>query len=109
MIPSDDPFTHSIDMIEARLSRLENMHWNEETLPTQSLAFPDTSNHIDGNQESWYLEVMTKIQFHHKTLSLTNTNPLTNWQVFISMKLNLKMNVILIPNVMIQFHFLNLC
>ena len=28
---------------------------NEETLPTQFLTIPDTSSHIDGNQESWYL------------------------------------------------------
>ena len=41
------------DMIEERLSRLENMHRNEETLPTQSLTIPDTSNHIDESQESW--------------------------------------------------------
>ena len=31
------------------------MHRNEKTLPTQSLTIPDTSNHIDENQESWYL------------------------------------------------------
>ena len=37
-----DPF----DMIEARLSRLENMRRNEETLLTQSLSIPDTSNHM---------------------------------------------------------------
>ena len=31
------------------------------------------------------LEILTKIRFHHIILNLTNTNPLTNWQVFISM------------------------
>ena len=36
-----------LDMIEARLSRLENMRRNKETLLTQSLTVPDTSNHID--------------------------------------------------------------
>jgi len=46
-----------LDMIEARLSRLENMRRNKETLSTQSLTIPDSSNHIDENQESWYLEV----------------------------------------------------
>ena len=56
MIQSEDSFTQSIDMIEARLSRLKNMHMNEETLPPQSLTIPKTSSHIDGNQESWYLE-----------------------------------------------------
>ena len=43
-------------MIEARLSPLENMRRNKETLPTQSLTIPDTPSHIDKNQESWYLE-----------------------------------------------------
>ena len=47
-----DPF----DMIEVRLSRLENMRRNEKTLPTQFLTISDTSSHIDENQESWYLE-----------------------------------------------------
>ena len=36
-----------LDMIEARLSRLENMRRNKETLPIQSLTIPNTSNHID--------------------------------------------------------------
>ena len=39
------------------------------------------------------LKTLTKIQFHHKPLSLTNINPLTNWQVSISLKLNLNINV----------------
>ena len=30
------------------------------------------------------LKTLIKIQFHHKILNLTNINPLTNWQVFIS-------------------------
>ena len=45
-----------LDMIKARLSRLENMRKNKETLPTQSLTIFDTSSHIDENQESWHLE-----------------------------------------------------
>ena len=48
----NDPF----NMIESRLNRLENMCRNKKTLPTQSLTTPNTSNHIDENQESWYLE-----------------------------------------------------
>ena len=62
-------------MIEARVSQLENMCMNKETLPTQSLTIPDTSSHIDENQESWYLKDFDKIQFYHKTLNLTNINP----------------------------------
>jgi len=47
-----DPF----NMIEARLSRLENTYRNKETLPTQSLTIPSTSTRIDENQKSWNLE-----------------------------------------------------
>jgi len=42
-----------LNMIEARLSRLENMRRNKETFPTQSLNILDTSSHIEENQESW--------------------------------------------------------
>ena len=45
-----------LDMIEERLSKLENKYRNKETLPTQSLNILDTSSHIEKNQESWYLE-----------------------------------------------------
>jgi len=41
-------------MMEARLSQLENMRKNEETLPTQTLTITNTSIHIDENEESWY-------------------------------------------------------
>ena len=78
----------SLNMIEARLSRLENMHRNKKTLPTQFLTIPNTSRYIDENQESWYLEDFDQDSIHHKTLNLTNINPLTNWQVFILMRLN---------------------
>jgi len=39
-----------LNMIEARLSRLENMRRNKKTLPTQSLTILDTSRHIDENK-----------------------------------------------------------
>ena len=95
-----------LDMIEARLSRLENMRRNKETLPTQFLTIPDTSSHIEMKiKNHGILKTLIKVQFHHKTLNLTNINLLRNWQVFISMKLNLNMNVTPTHN----FVFLNLC
>ena len=42
-----DPF----NMIEGRLSRLDNMYRNKEILPAQSLTIPSTSNHIDENKK----------------------------------------------------------
>ena len=43
--------SNPFNMIESRLSRLENMCRNKESLPTQSLTTPNTSNHINENQE----------------------------------------------------------
>ena len=91
----------SFDIIGARLSRLENMRRNEKTLPIQSLTIPNTSSHIDENQG--ILKTLTKIQFHHKTLNMTNINQLINWQVLISIKLNLNMNVTPAHDFVIQF------
>jgi len=97
-----------LDMIEARVSRLENMRRNKETLPTQSLNILDTSSHIEKTKNNGILKTLIKIQFHHKTLNLTNINPLIIWQVFILMRLNLIMNMNPIPNFVIQFLFSNL-
>ena len=55
-----------LDIIEARLSRLENIRMNKKTLPTQSLTIFDTSSHIDVNQESGILKILTKIQLTTK-------------------------------------------
>jgi len=44
------------NMIEVRLSRLENMYRNKKTLPIKSLTIPDTSNHINENKGLWNLE-----------------------------------------------------
>ena len=41
--------SNPLEMIEAKLSRLENMCRNKETHPTQSLTIPDTSSYIDEN------------------------------------------------------------
>ena len=40
------------------------MRRNKKTLPTQSLTIPDTSSHIDENQESWCLG-----DFNQKSIS----------------------------------------
>jgi len=48
--------SNPLDIIEARLNRLENIRWNKKTLPTQSFTILDISSHIVENQESWYLE-----------------------------------------------------
>ena len=109
LIHSENNFFPIYNRLEGQMSHLINVvkDRNEET-PTTCSTIPDCPSHIDENQESWYLETLTKIQFHHKTLNLTIVNPMTNWQVFISMKLNLNVNVTPIPNLVIQFSSSNL-
>jgi len=110
-IQSKNEYLQSIDRLEVKMSHLIKIinDRDEKTLPNILLTIPDSHNHIDWNQGHGVLEILTKIQFHHNILNLINTNPLTNWQVFHSMKLNLIMNVTMIPDFVIQFQFLNLC
>ena len=48
---------------------------NEETFPTQSLTIPDTSSHIDENQESWYLEDFDQDSISPENLELDQYQP----------------------------------
>ena len=65
-----------LDMIEASLSRMKNMHRNKKTLPTQSLTIFDTSSHIDENQESWYLEDFDQDSILPQNLELYQYQPI---------------------------------
>ena len=98
----------SINRLEVKVSHLVNTinDRNEETLPNTFLTTPDSPNHID--EESWYLEDSNQGSISPQNFKLDQYQLIAKLQVFISMRLNLKMNVILIPNIVIQFHFLNL-
>ena len=52
-----DPF----NMVEARLSQLENVCRNKETLPTQSLTIPNTSIILMKTKNHEILKILTKI------------------------------------------------
>jgi len=43
----------AIDMLEAKLRKLENHYMNEKTLSYKCLNIPDTFSHIDETHESW--------------------------------------------------------
>ena len=75
---------------------------NEKLYLTALVILIGTKNH-------GILETSTKIQFYHITLNLPSTKPLTNWQVFISIKLNLNKNVNLNFHFVIQFQSSSLC
>ena len=104
MIPSEDPFTNSIDIIEARLSRLECIGMRKLSLPNPWL-FSILLAILMKAKNYGILKTLTKIQFHDKILNLTNINPLTNWKVFSSTRLNWKMNVTLISMLWFSFNF----
>ena len=62
-----------LKMIETRLSRLENMHKNKKTLPTQSLTIASLLAILMKTKNHEILKTLTKIQFHYTNLNLTNS------------------------------------
>ena len=111
MIQGQNSFTQPINRLKAQMSHLINTinDRNEETLPTRFLSILDSLAIFIGTKNHGVLETLTMIQFPHTYLNLINLKLLTNWQVFTSRKLNLIVNMTLIPNFVIQFQFLNLC
>jgi len=71
-----------LNVIEVRLSRLENMRRNKKTLPVQSLTIPDTSNHIDENQELWYFEDFDQDSISPQKLQLDQYQPIDEYASF---------------------------
>ena len=63
-------------MIEAKLSRLENIRRNKKTLPIQSLTISNTSSHIDENQESWYFKDFAQDSVSPQNLKLDQYQPI---------------------------------
>ena len=68
--------TDPLNMIETRLNRLKNMRRNKKTLPSQSLTIPDTSSHIEENQESRYLEDFDQDSISPQNLELDQYQPI---------------------------------
>ena len=116
--------THSIKSIQSipglKSSILEHIHFHEAKKfntfekPIEECAYLMTilDIWIKWLEIIWLHVHLMWSKLNHivrMNVNLTNTNLLTNWQVIISMKLNLNMNVTLIPNLAIQFQFLNLC
>jgi len=96
-------------MIEARVSRLENMCRNKVTLPTQSLTIPDTFNHIDDNQELWYLKDFDQDSISLQNLELDQYQPIEKLANFHFNKIEVERECDPTHNFVIQFQFLNLC
>ena len=71
----------SFNRLEAQMSHLVNIinDTNEETLPTQFLTIPDSPSILIGTKNHGALKTLTKIQFSHTNLNLTNLKSLTNW------------------------------
>ena len=97
--------TQSIHAQESQLANI-TAYRNEETQPYQSLVDFDIPFPFMWPKDHIVLEF--KIQFHpiHLNLPKIFRTTLTFWQVIFFPKLNLSMNVILIPQLVILFHFL---
>jgi len=111
LVQSQKDYLQSINRLEVQMSHLVNTgnDKNEKTLPNILLTIPDSPSHIDRNRESWCFEnKFNQDSILSHQLNLTNSKPLTNWQLFTLIKLNLIMNVTSISNFVIQFQFLNL-
>ena len=65
------------------MSRLINIvkGMNEELYLTHFLPFPIDLAILIGSKNNGVLETLTKIQFSHTNLNLTNPKLWTNWQV----------------------------
>ena len=96
-------------MIESRFSRLKNMRRNKETLPTQFLTIPDTSNHNEEKQESWYLEDFDQDSISPQNLKLDQYQSIDELESFHFNEIELDYECEPIPNFLIQFPSLNLC
>ena len=99
--------TQSIDRLEAQMSQLVNTCRNKKTLLYHYLINPDISNSVDLAQESCCFENQDSILLYY--LELDQYRAFDKLASFISMKLNLNMNVTPTHNFVIQFQFLNIC
>ena len=98
-----------LDMIEAKLSRLENTRRNKETLPAQSLTIPNTSSHINENQESWFLEDFDQDSIWAQNFELGQYQTIDELASFHFNEIELDYECEPDPNFVIQFSFSNLC
>ena len=110
-IQSQNEYLQSIDRLEEKMSHLVKklMIGMRRLYLTHYWPFSILLAMLIGTKNHDILETLTKIQFHHNFLNLTNPKSWTNWQAFTAKKLNLNMSVTPIFNFVIQFQFLNLC
>ena len=76
LIQFKNNFIQSINRLEAQMDRLNNMlnDRNEKTMPNTFFPIPVALSMI-GIKNYYALETLTKIQFHHTNMSLTNFKP----------------------------------
>jgi len=74
------------------MSRLINIvkDRNEETLPNTGSTIPDCPNHIDENQESWYLEAFDQDSISPHKLELDQYQPIDKLASFHFNEIELK-------------------
>ena len=95
LIQSENDFFQSVNRLEAQMSRLINIvkDKNEKALPNTFFIILDCPNYIDRKEESWCLGDIDQDSISPQNLEFDQYQPIANWHAFISMKLNLNMNV----------------
>jgi len=85
------------------------MRRNKKTLSAQSLTIPDTSNHIDENQELWYLEDFDQDSISPQKLELDQYQPIDEYASFHFNEIELDYDINSILDFVIQFPSSNIC
>ena len=113
MIQAQNDVTLSINSLETQMNQLVNTMnvRNEETLPTQFLTNPNTSNQSDQTHESWCFgnTIQDSILSQHFELDQFQTleNQIDNLASFYFNKIELEQKCDPILNFVIQFQILN--
>ena len=107
-IQSQTDCLKSLNRLEVKVSHMVNTinDRNEKTLPNTFSTTLDSPSHI--NEESWYLRDFNQDSVSPQNFNLGQYQPIDKLASFYFNKIELEDDVTPIPNVVIQFHFLNL-
>ena len=96
-------------MTQAQIARNHDIDMMVQTLRSHRLTISDVANHSILESKN-HVVLVNKIPFQHTDLNLPKLQilkmTLTVWQVIPFLKLNLRMNMILNLNLVIQFYIL---
>ena len=93
-------------MTQAQIARNYDIDLTVQTLHSRRLTISDVANHSARDEELSCIEIQDSISAQSFELAQTSNFKNDVWQVIPFLKLNLRMNMILNLNLVIQFYFL---